>query len=123
MMKIKLTLLSLSVFLSGCVHTTPMPVQVSQPGDSTMSCQSIVREMEDMTNLVKSKDSELNGQIAKNSALGVTGAFLLVPLFFMDTSDAKTVEGKAAKERFKKLQQLYEDKKCSSEGKQSLTNS
>lgn len=68
-----------------------------------------------MSSLVKAKDSELNGQIAKNSALGVTGAFLLVPLFFMDTSDAKTVEGKAAKERFKKLQQLYADKKCESE--------
>lgn len=63
---------------------------------------------------VKEKDSELNGQIAKNSALGVTGVFLIVPLFFMDTSDAKTVEGKAAKDRFQKLQQMYADKKCSS---------
>ncbi|HAT2207095.1 TPA: hypothetical protein I8271_004666 [Kluyvera intermedia] len=103
--------------LSACVHTTPMPVQASQPGDANMSCQSIVSEMEEMTNLVKSKDSELNGQIAKNSALGVTGAFLLVPLFFMDTSDAKTVEGQAAKNRFKKLQQLYSDKNCASDGK------
>lgn len=99
---------------SGCVHTTPMPVQVSQPGDSLMSCQSIVSEMEKMGATVKEKDSELNGQIAKNSALGVTGVFLIVPLFFMDTSDAKTVEGKAAKERFQKLQQMYADKKCSS---------
>ncbi|MCM2368970.1 hypothetical protein [Proteus sp. FZP2095] len=119
-MKIRLTLLSFSVFLSGCVHTTPMPVQVSQPGDSMMSCQSIISEMEDMANLVKSKDSELNGQIAKNSALGVTGALLLVPLFFIDTSDAKTVEGKAAKDRFKKLQQLYVDKKCEYENKHLL---
>lgn len=111
-MNIRLILLSFSVFLSGCVHTTPMPIQVSQPGDSMMSCQSIISEMEDMATLVKSKDSELNGQIAKNSALGVTGAFLLVPLFFIDTSDAKTVEGKAAKDRLKKLQQLYADKKC-----------
>jgi hypothetical protein len=80
-----------------------------------MSCQSIVSEMESMTNLVKQKDSELNGQIAKNSALGVTGFFLVVPLFFMDTSDAKTVEGQAAKARFEKLQQLYGDKNCAEE--------
>lgn len=98
--------------LSACVHTTPMPVQTSQPGDAHMSCQSIVSEMEEMTSLVKAKDSELNGQVAKNSALGVTGVFLVVPLFFMDTSDAKTVEGQAAKNRFKKLQQIYADKKC-----------
>lgn len=109
--------IAVSSLLSACVHTTPMPVQASQPGDANMSCQSIVSEMEEMTNLVKSKDSELNGQIAKNSALGVTGAFLLVPLFFMDTSDAKTVEGQAAKNRFKKLQQLYADKNCATGGK------
>lgn len=109
--KILLSITSVSL-LSACVHTTPMPVQKSQPGDAMMSCQSIVSEMEEMSNLVKEKDGELNGQIAKNSALGVTGVFLLVPLFFMDTSDAKTVEGKAAKERFNKLQQLYADKKC-----------
>lgn len=102
----------LSLFISGCVHTTPMPVQASQPGDSIMTCQSIVSEMELMSNTVKEKDSELNGQIAKNSALGVTGVFLIVPLFFMDTSDAKTVEGKAAKDRFNKLKQLYSDKEC-----------
>ncbi|ENT8828954.1 hypothetical protein ACV8SR_01390 [Citrobacter freundii] len=114
----KVSLIAASLtFLSACVHTTPMPVQASQPGDSNMSCQSIVTEMEEMTNLVKSKDSELNGQIAKNSALGVTGAFLIVPLFFMDTSDAKTVEGQAAKNRFKKLQQMYADKKCATGGK------
>ncbi|WP_156171554.1 hypothetical protein [Yersinia massiliensis] len=102
----------LSLLISGCVHTTPMPVETSQPGDSIMTCQSIVSEMELMSNTVKEKDSELNGQIAKNSALGVTGAFLIVPLFFMDTSDAKTVEGKAAKDRFNKLKQLYSDKEC-----------
>lgn len=114
----KVSLIAVSLtFLSACVHTTPMPVQVSQPGDVSMSCQSIVAEMEEMTNLVKSKDSELNGQIAKNSALGVTGVFFIVPLFFMDTSDAKTVEGQAAKNRFKKLQQMYSDKKCATGGK------
>lgn len=112
--KLILSIASVSL-LSACVHTTPMPIQKSQPGDAMMSCESIVSEMEEMSNLVKTKDSELNGQIAKNSALGVTGVFLVVPLFFMDTSDAKTVEGKAAKDRFNKLQQLYSDKKCSSE--------
>lgn len=110
----KIAFLSMTILLSGCVHTTPMPVAISQPGDANMSCQSIVSEMEDMSNLVKDKDSELNGQVAKNSVLGVTGVFLVVPLFFMDTSDAKTVEGQAAKNRFKKLQQIYADKNCSS---------
>jgi hypothetical protein len=104
----------IALFTFGCVHTTPMPTQISQPGDAMMSCQSITTEMDDMETTVKVKDSELNGQIAKNSALGVSGAFLLVPLFFMDTSDAKTIEANAAKERLKKLQQIYADKECAS---------
>lgn len=103
--------------ITGCVHTTPLPVQVSQPGDTIMSCQSIVSEMESMKNTVREKDSDLNGQIAKNSLLGVAGAFVLVPWFFIDTSDANTVEGQAAKARFNKLQQLYSDKNCATGGK------
>lgn len=113
----KLTLPLTAIFLSGCVHTTPMPVQISQPGDNLMSCESVIFEMEKMQNLVKQRDSELNGQIAKNSALGVTGVFLLIPLFFIDTSDAKTVEGKAAKDRYEKLQQIYRDKSCAEKEK------
>lgn len=104
-------------FLAGCVHTTPLPVQVSQPGDTIMSCQSIVSEMESMKNTVREKDSDLNGQIAKNSALGVAGIFVLVPWFFIDTSDSNTVEGQAAKARLNKLKELYADKNCATGGK------
>lgn len=82
-----------------------------------MSCQSIVSEMESMKNTVREKDSDLNGQIAKNSLLGVAGAFVLVPWFFIDTSDANTVEGQAAKARFNKLKELYADKNCATGGK------
>lgn len=62
-----------------------------------MSCQSIVSEMESMKNTVREKDSDLNGQIAKNSLLGVAGAFVLVPWFFIDTSDANTVKDRLQK--------------------------
>ncbi|MEZ3498248.1 hypothetical protein [Pantoea sp. KPR_PJ] len=98
--------------LTGCLHTTPMPVQISQPGDEIMSCQSVISEMENMNNKVKESDSARSGQVATNSVLGVTGIFLLVPLFFIDTSDAHTVEGTAAKTRLQKLRQIYSDKGC-----------
>ncbi|MBV4366918.1 hypothetical protein [Erwinia phyllosphaerae] len=98
--------------LSGCLHTTPMPVQISQPGDEIMSCQSIISEMGNMTNEVKESDSDHTKQVATNSILGVTGVFLLIPLFFIDTSDAHSVESNAAKTRLKKLNQIYSDKGC-----------
>ncbi|HGB3909079.1 TPA: hypothetical protein ACIVLM_000341 [Salmonella enterica subsp. enterica serovar Birkenhead] len=114
----QLALLTSLALLAGCVHTTPLPVQTSQPGDTMMSCQSIVNEMQNMKNTVREKDHDLNGQIAKNSALGVGGIFLLgVPWLFMDTSDANTVESQAAKARFDKLKELYADKNCATGGK------
>lgn len=114
----QLTLLTALALLAGCVHTTPLPVQTSQPGDALMSCQSIVNEIQSMKNTVREKDHDLNGQIAKNSALGVGGLFLLgVPWLFMDTSDANTVESQAAKARFDKLKEIYADKNCATGGK------
>jgi hypothetical protein len=98
--------------VAACVHTTPNPVQLSQVGDDTMSCRTIENQMQDMQNQIHESDSDGNGQIAKNVGLGVAGALLIVPWFFMDTSDAHSVEGKAAAARYKRLSALYEDKGC-----------
>lgn len=109
------TILPVSVscaLLTACVHTTPNPVQVSQYGDDTMSCRTIENQMQDMQTQRMASDSAGDGQVAKNVGLGVAGAFLLVPLFFMDTSDAHSVEAKAAQARYKRLQALYEDRGC-----------
>lgn len=104
-------------FLSACVHSTPNPVPVAQPGDDVMSCMSIENEMADMQAQQAASDSKGNGQVAKNVGLGVAGAFLLVPLFFMDTSDAHSVEARAAQARYKRLNGLYIDKGCVPPGK------
>lgn len=100
------------VFLSSCRNTTPMPVQISQPGDVELSCSSIRAEIEDMSNKVKEGDNDQTKQIATNSVFGVVGIFFIVPWFFMDINDAHSIEAKAAKERYKKLQRMYIDKKC-----------
>lgn len=110
-------LTSTATFLSACVHTTPNPVPVAQAGDDTMSCMSIENEMADMQTEQASSDSKGAGQVAKNVGLGVAGAFLLVPWFFMDTSDAHSVEAKAAQARYKRLNALYMDKGCIPPGK------
>lgn len=104
--------LSAAALLSACVHTTPNPVPVSQPGDDKMSCATIENEMMDMQAQRADSDARGNRQVAKNVGLGVAGAFLLVPLFFMDTSDAHSVEAKAAQARYKRLMALYQDKGC-----------
>lgn len=109
--------LSTAAFLSACVHSTPNPVPVAQAGDDIMSCMSLENEMADMQAQQATSDSKGNGQVAKNVGLGVAGAFLLVPLFFMDTSDAHSVEARAAQARYKRLNNLYMDKGCVPPGK------
>ena len=76
-----------------------------------MNCDEISQEITD-------NHSKILGLIpkqqktGKNAALGVAGAFLLVPLFFMDFSDAERVEIQAFQERNKRLRVLYRYKKC-----------
>lgn len=48
----------------------------------------------------------------KNVALGVTGAFLIVPLFFMDFKEAEATEIKAYRERNLWLRELASSKNC-----------
>jgi hypothetical protein len=107
------TLLALSVVNAGCVSSTANPVPVAQVGDDTKSCDAIINEMQQMINARLQADGDRNSQVAGNVALGVLGAFLLVPWFFMDTSNAHTVEERAAQARFDRLQQMAIDRKCS----------
>ena len=47
-----------------------------------------------------------------NTALGVAGAFLIVPLFFMDFSEADEIEVSALIERYNHLLITAQDKSC-----------
>lgn len=98
--------------IAGCASTTANPVQVAQYGDDTKSCRAIYNEMEDMRAQITTSSGEGNTQVAKNVGLGVAGALLIVPWFFMDLGNAHTVEEKAAAARLKRLAALYEDKQC-----------
>ncbi len=105
-------LLVVAMMASGCAHTTANPVLVAQAGDDAKSCDAITNEMQLMIQAQATAASDRNKQIAGNVALGVTGAFLLVPLFFMDTGNAATVEERAAQARYQRLNQMQIDKKC-----------
>lgn len=101
-----------SVFAYGCASTTANPVQLAQLGDDTKTCDAITNEMQQMIQAKAVAEADRNKQIAANVALGVAGAFLLVPWFFMDTSNAATVEERAAQARHQRLYQMQIDRKC-----------
>lgn len=99
---------------AGCAHTTPNPVALAQVGDDTKTCDAIANEMQQMVNTQTEATGERNKQIGGNVALGIAGAFLIVPWFFMDLGNAATVEEKAAQARYQRLAQMQVDRKCPS---------
>lgn len=98
--------------LFGCAGRTANPTSVAQPGDAAMTCEQLSSEMQRLDAEARKKFGEQSGKTGKNVALGVAGAFLLVPLFFMDFSDAERVEAEAMRDRFRHLQRLGENKNC-----------
>jgi hypothetical protein len=112
MNKTIIALLVASLISAGCAHTTANPVPVAQVGDDTRTCEGIANEMQQMINARMAAEGDRNAQVGANVLLGVAGAFLIVPWFFMDTSNAHTVEEKAAQARYLRLQQIQADRKC-----------
>jgi len=106
------SMLIVSLICVSCAHTTPNPVPLAQVGDDTKRCDAIANEMQQMVNAQISAEGDRNKQIGTNVALGIAGAFLIVPWFFMDAGNAATVEEKAAQARYLRLQQMQVDRKC-----------
>jgi hypothetical protein len=111
--KIIAVMLIASIVSAGCASTVANPVPVAQVGDETKSCDAIANEMQKMVTAQVTADGDKDKQIGTNTALGVTGIFLLgIPWFFMDLGGAATAEQKAARARYERLEQMQIDKKC-----------
>ncbi len=108
-----LTTLSIitTLFLSACAGRTPAPVMTAQYGDQQKSCQALQFEMQnaqgEMNRLLPKTD-----KTGQNVALGVAGAFLLVPWFFMDFKEAEQTEYEAYRQRYNNLAIIAMDKNC-----------
>jgi hypothetical protein len=101
---------------AGCAGRAANPVMTHQYGDGKKSCSALQSEM----SFVKSEIRRLipeTKKTSKNIILGVTGAFILVPLFFMDFSEAEQIEVDAFRRRYNHLAILSEEKNCGFEVK------
>lgn len=101
------------LLITGCASRPPNTMSTYMPGDSERSCASLMHEMSNIENEMNRKWGERNQQIGTNVALGVAGAFLIVPWFFMDMSGAERTEWESYKKRFDYLGVILADKKCS----------
>jgi len=104
------TLVTATLFV-GCAGRAANPVMIQQYGDDKKSCQALEREMTfiqgEIQRLLPKTD-----KTGKNTALGVTGFFFLVPLFFMDLSQAEQMEVDAYRQRYNHLLIIAGDKQC-----------
>lgn len=95
----------------GCAGRTPNPVSEYQYGDDKKSCNALRAEIANTESDIQRKLPEAD-KTGSNVALGVAGAFLLVPWFFMDFSKADQVEIEALRRSYNNLVILSSDKSC-----------
>lgn len=111
--KITVSIVAISLISVGCTTTVPITVPVAQAGDSTLSCDAIANEMQQMITAQLQANGDKNRQTGTNAALGVAGIFTLgIPWFFMNIGDTPTIEERAAKARYDRLQQMGVDRNC-----------
>ncbi len=103
--------LTLLILIVGCGGRNPNPVLRYQMGDERRGCEGLKVEIahneQEIIRLLPYEDAT-----GKNVALGVTGFFLIVPLFFMDFKDAEELEVKAYRDRNLWLRELANKKEC-----------
>ncbi|TCK58430.1 hypothetical protein [Seleniivibrio woodruffii] len=113
MLKKTVSIMLLALMCASCAKREPHTIMAYQPGDENRSCDSLLSEVSYYHNKINEKNGEVNDRTGKNVALGVTGAFLIVPLFFMDLSGAEKTELESYKMRIERLQLVALEKKCS----------
>lgn len=99
------------VMLSGCISTPPNPsYQVRQLGDDMASCASLNTRLQEAYSLKGSAESKVKSQVITNVVLGVTGFFILVPWFFIDTGSGPSMDRDTASHRVVALQGIKAEK-------------
>lgn len=103
--------LLISLSIAACGGRTANPVMIQQYGDDRKSCKAIETELMTIQHEISKLMPETE-KAGKNIALGVTGVFFLVPLFFMDLSHAEQEEVNAYRQRYNHLVIIAADKNC-----------
>lgn len=99
------------LLLASCAGRDAQPVQVVRSSDMQLSCVQLDQEQ-----LIIDADArKLAGKTdktVKNASLAAAGAFLVVPYFFIDLSEAEEIELNALRARYMRLERLKEIKSC-----------
>ncbi|EKP7210740.1 hypothetical protein P3911_004470 [Salmonella enterica] len=99
--------------LSGCVHSEPnMTIQEYKPGDNDASCDMLRSYVSNAQREYDTAKQAHTDQIVSNVVYSVTGAFIIIPWFFIDTSDAHSADMRNANARIANLKVIQASKHC-----------
>jgi len=104
-------MLSFTIIVAGCAGQKANPVRAYKSTDEGMNCSEIKAEMSYVESQIASLIPETE-KTGKNTVLGVTGWFLIVPWFFMDLSTSEQQEVKAFQARYMELDKQYAKRRC-----------
>jgi len=111
MFKKIISLLCISLILTGCAGRAANPVMVHQPNDNYKSCQMLQREISTIEMNIQKLIPEAD-KTSKNVALGIGGLFIWPMWLFMDLSSAEKEEINAYRMRHDHLVSLVQEKNC-----------
>lgn len=97
--------------LTSCGGKVANPVMSAQFGDEQKSCKALEFEMNTAQDEIRRLLPQTD-KTGKNVALGVAGAFLLVPWFFMDFKNGEQQEYEAYRQRYNHLASIAISKRC-----------
>jgi len=81
-------------------------------GDEKKSCNGLYAEVAQIDQEIVQKKRKLQDRDTWNVIFFITGWFLIVPFFFIDTKGSQEIEIEAFMARKKALMNIYSDKDC-----------
>jgi hypothetical protein len=111
-MKKTVIVLAASLTLASCAGRYANPILANHASDRQMSCANIHSVLNAHGRTLVNLQLERSRINRYNINVGIAGTFLLVPLFFINVSEAPEVEQYAIGARMNKLNDLAAAKKC-----------
>ena len=103
--------LIIALILSGCAGRVANPVAVVQSKDNLLTCEQLESELVLLASNARVLSKQAD-KLPKNAALLAAGAFLVVPYFFVDLSEAEEQELNAIRARHMRIKRIASDKEC-----------
>jgi len=99
-------------FVQGCAGRAAHPEKVAQSGDAKKACKSLRKEIKQIRQKIKKMIPAVKKADKKRTLLMLSGGLLIVPLFFLDLSDADKIETNAQRARHNYLIDIAKKSNC-----------